>query len=477
MFATMQPMTAPQVVYLHIGAPKTGTTFLQRVVWANRDLLAERGVYLPGNRPMDHFRAGFDLRGVAGQNPIADLTGRWEELTRQVASSECPSALVSDERLAACTEGEVRKAVQSLQPAQVKVVYSVRAPVDVLSSAWQEAVKSGSAQTFERWFTPVQEHRRDNPIWFWQTHDVADVIGRWTSVIDPSAFHILTCPPPGAAKSVLWERFASVLDLEPGGVDLDVRPNYSLGTQEVEFLRRLNREVPADYPIRYARRITRDMLGNRILALREDKEKIRLPQHALEWAEEYTDEVIATLNASPCPIVGEAEDLRRKRRDTPPGEATSLPEVPPVAWDALTGLMQRLGKRDDQRRALAVKLKKARTAKTTAERKLAHEKRRRVKAERARAAALRDREEYQHYTAMQARRIARLEKQADTPAGSLARDRRAKQTQETPPLERLKRAVVDLGDESRAVNYALRVWRLGKRLAGRGAPPRGGPSR
>jgi len=35
-------------VFLHVGAPKSGTTFLQTVMWENREGLAERGVLIPG---------------------------------------------------------------------------------------------------------------------------------------------------------------------------------------------------------------------------------------------------------------------------------------------------------------------------------------------------------------------------------------------------------------------------------------------
>ena len=51
-------------VFLHIGEPKTGTTFLQQVMWRNRSELAAQGVVLPGHHPQDHFRASQDLRGI-----------------------------------------------------------------------------------------------------------------------------------------------------------------------------------------------------------------------------------------------------------------------------------------------------------------------------------------------------------------------------------------------------------------------------
>ena len=53
------------VVYLHIGEPKTGTTFVQQVLWRNRSALAQFGIMLPGPRPLAHWRAAQDLREVA----------------------------------------------------------------------------------------------------------------------------------------------------------------------------------------------------------------------------------------------------------------------------------------------------------------------------------------------------------------------------------------------------------------------------
>ena len=51
-------------VFLHVGEPKTGTTFLQHVLFGNRDRLAARGVVLPGYTRRDHSRASRDLRGA-----------------------------------------------------------------------------------------------------------------------------------------------------------------------------------------------------------------------------------------------------------------------------------------------------------------------------------------------------------------------------------------------------------------------------
>ena len=50
---------------LHIGLPKTGTTYLQQVVWGNRDRLESDGVFVPGFGHREHLWAALDLLTIA----------------------------------------------------------------------------------------------------------------------------------------------------------------------------------------------------------------------------------------------------------------------------------------------------------------------------------------------------------------------------------------------------------------------------
>ena len=52
-----------QRVFLHIGAPKTGTTFLQDVLVRNKAALRANGVLYPG-RNGTHVMAALDLRNL-----------------------------------------------------------------------------------------------------------------------------------------------------------------------------------------------------------------------------------------------------------------------------------------------------------------------------------------------------------------------------------------------------------------------------
>src|SRR6202142_3436662 len=114
-------------VLVHIGEPKTGTTFLQQVMWSNRAELAARGVGLPGHHPQDHFRASQDLRGVEKRagDPAGSGAGEWEIVAHQARQAP-RAAVISHELFSAAAEQQAARAVRSLEPAEVHVVLTVR---------------------------------------------------------------------------------------------------------------------------------------------------------------------------------------------------------------------------------------------------------------------------------------------------------------------------------------------------------------
>ena len=133
----------PAPIYLHIGGPSTGTTYLQDALWAHRDRLADRGLLLPGRRRW-HLLASLEVREDPG---LANRPGRvehpWRDLVAEVA--QWPGdALISHEFFAAASEDQVRRAVADLGDAEVHVVVTARAMVDLFLSRWQEWVKNGA---------------------------------------------------------------------------------------------------------------------------------------------------------------------------------------------------------------------------------------------------------------------------------------------------------------------------------------------
>src|SRR5687767_12948367 len=87
----------PAPVFLHIGGPSTGTTYLQGLMAANAETLAAAGYLLPGRTWRDvvlatHDALSFGRRPAAdrpgrpGRNDLtAQAGGRWDELAGQMA--------------------------------------------------------------------------------------------------------------------------------------------------------------------------------------------------------------------------------------------------------------------------------------------------------------------------------------------------------------------------------------------------------
>ena len=143
-------------IYLHIGEPKTGTTFLQDALWNNRARLAARGLQLPGYSDRDHSRASRDLRETPrpASDPADPWTGEWDVLAGQALRAR-ERAVISNELLAASSPQQAERAVRSLLRADLHVVATVRSFAALLPAEWQEAVKCRGTTGWEAWLDEV----------------------------------------------------------------------------------------------------------------------------------------------------------------------------------------------------------------------------------------------------------------------------------------------------------------------------------
>lgn len=128
-------------VYLHIGPPKTGSTYLQSIIWRNREALRGQGVEYPAAHENEHFLAAYDVQGgefVHGELPEA--AGAWERVAGRVRK-HCGRSLISHEILALSRPQHIERIAASLHPVPVHVIVMGRCLADVLPSTYQEKVK------------------------------------------------------------------------------------------------------------------------------------------------------------------------------------------------------------------------------------------------------------------------------------------------------------------------------------------------
>ncbi len=302
-------------VFLHVGEPKTGTTFLQQVMWRNRAELAAAGVVLPGHHPQDHYRASQDLRGIQklASDPAGSWTGEWEILAEQARQAP-GTAVISHELFAAVDEQQAARAVASLAPAQVHIVLTVRDMGTLLPAEWQETVKHRNARPWLEWLSAVLDTEAADPDrrqwWFWRVHDTMAILELWSRQLPPERVHVIMTPPREASSGLLWQRFAGLLGVDPAAADLSrARPNSSLGLPEIEFLRRLNEQLPAEVPDWFYMWNVKEAVAHRALAARPRAGRLELPAAREAWAREHADKLVAGLLGSGYDLIGEPAEL------------------------------------------------------------------------------------------------------------------------------------------------------------------------
>lgn len=238
----------PRVV-LHIGAPKSGTTYLQSVIWGSRKRLERHGVLVPGRRRFDHTKAA---GAVCSERPAKVRPGTryalWEGFARQAREGQ-GTTLISDEWFVSATAEQARRAVEDLAGCEVHVVFTARDFTRQVPAAWQEELKLGNASSLEEFVAGLDA---PGTKWSWDTLDAAEVLPRWAGTLPADRVHVVTVPPGRAEPDLLWRRFAAASGFDPAWGDTDVTDaNESLGVEAARFLQEvgpaLREAVDADH--------------------------------------------------------------------------------------------------------------------------------------------------------------------------------------------------------------------------------------
>ena len=286
-------------VVLHVGAPKSGTTFLQRALWALRSELLEQGVTCPGEAGRDMFLASIEVREVFERWGFSreELTGTWSRLCAEARAFD-GTTVMSHELLAAASEEQARAALSELDGLEVHLVLSERDPGRQVMSEWQERVKNGGTQSFEGFSRSVmlQVGHADPTSLFWRYHGVPHVLRRWGSELPPERVHLVVAPRSAADPLELWRRFGQAV-----GIDTDraVPPssagtaNQTLGVTEVALLRSVNEALAGRIKQPHYARVVKRQFAQGLLAEHRSPRPVAPPElvaqlHAIaeDWCRE-----------------------------------------------------------------------------------------------------------------------------------------------------------------------------------------------
>lgn len=302
--------------FVHVGLPKTGTTYLQAVLAHHRDALRESGVLYPFVRPQAMFLGAVEVRGSREKFGLTeeDVTGTWQALCDRVLAYPGTS-VISHEILGGGEPDEIAAALAPLAAIEVDVVVTARDLGRQATAHWQEEVKLGDTRSFAE--LEHDQLRADVPAGerphFWHAQDYAAALRRWATAVPAERVHLVVGPPPGAPPDVLWRRFAEACGISQEAaavVDANaVAPaNRSLTTEAIALLREVNRELEGRLtPREHARLVKRELAEGR-LAVRRG----RPPRTPASLADVLTPAATAwgrQIEASRHPVHGSLDDL------------------------------------------------------------------------------------------------------------------------------------------------------------------------
>jgi hypothetical protein len=347
--------SGPKKVFLHIGAPKTGSTYLQNVLFQNKDPLSAAGVLFPYDEPAQCFFSMLDFRGIGwGGKRASQFRGQWDAVATRVREWSGDTVLLSNELFAGARPDRIEAGLAAIQPADIHVIFTARDLARQLVSDWQEQVKHKHTVTLETFVSDLIELGRDAPApfgeLFWGTHDAAYVLERWAQFVPASNIHVVTGAHPGAPRDTLWRRYCAVTGLTPDSYNIDTpRVNQSMGVAETELLRRMNFDAK-HMAIEIYDPLVRIFLVEKILG--SGSSKLTLPPEHMEWVTKRSQQLVDELTTAGYRIEGDVAELMPRPEDHLPyvsPTAQSEADLANAAIRASTGLLVHSGR---QRRRL-----------------------------------------------------------------------------------------------------------------------------
>ncbi len=301
-------------IVLHIGAMKSGTSYLQGLLFANKARLERGGVLVPGSVWADQSRAVKQslVPARGGERPL------WDAFAEQIRAHP-GGAAVSMEHLGPMMRTTAASFLERLEVPEVRVVLTARDLNRTLASMWQETVQNGRSWTWAEYAAdardqrPGREHseadRSTAGVTFWRQQHLVRMAARWSTLVGHENVVLVTVPRPGADPTELAKRFTEATDL-----DLDVAApvataNESLGVASILVLRRVNELLDArGLPFPAGSQLRKRILAKTVLAARRADEPA-LGHPVSDWVREQSAATVSALQASGIRLVGDWDDF------------------------------------------------------------------------------------------------------------------------------------------------------------------------
>jgi hypothetical protein len=316
-------------IYLHVGLPKSGTTFLQDMLRHYREWLLREGLLYPDDGHRDHFFAALDAREkhqfIGGVRPQAE--GAWPRLVEKALAYD-GRVVISHEILAMAPREAARRARALLDSREVHLVVTARDPGRQAVADWQEAIKHGRRISFPAYArraglgrVPPKPTDSDTPSYRdFAAQRLLDVIDTWGGDLPADQVHVVTVPHRPSDPGELWQRFGEVLGiadptrLTPGS---EVRQNPRLGVADIELLRRVNASLDRRLVADEFGHVAKKLYAETVLPSTSRSAPPVLPDRMYDRAYAMAGEWIDGIKAAGYDVRGDLDDLRPRHPSGP----------------------------------------------------------------------------------------------------------------------------------------------------------------
>lgn len=302
--------------FLHVGLPKSGTSYLQAVLAENKTRLADRvGLLFPGKSWQDQVKAVRDARSQKRHGGSSGDAGAWNRLVQEISDWD-GDAVVSMEWLGGAPTDQVAHAVASLAPSRVEVILTVRDLARTIPAAWQEFLQNGEVWSWSEFLGAVSsENPRATP------RGTCSGRNRTSGRSWPSG--ATRSPPPAACRHAPAggnARRRALVALLPGARDRRQPLRRERTWQQRVAGPRVNgADAAAQRGLPGTRGGVEALRGDvqagtrqtrTVQAKARGEPPRRLPPELEGWARARTTQQVAAIAASGAAIVGDLDDLR-----------------------------------------------------------------------------------------------------------------------------------------------------------------------
>ena len=311
-------------VDLHVGMARAGTPYLQLLLHTNREALSSNGVDLVVDAARNLDRAARDLARGGEKH--------WPALAESVRGTP-GRVLLSWEGFAAVGPEGAQRVVAELAPAEVRVICTVRDPVLLVPSVWQQQVRSGMTEDLGELAKQLRagEHRD-------LLLDPIEVVDDWATAVTADGVRVVVVPSPAVSPTGLWNLFASAADLDPAIVPEPEWNEIPPDAVALEFHRRVNEALGDRLPGGFVR--YRDLV--RPVMMRSSQVVVRAATLAPDdraWAVELGRTIAAELGQRRYAMYGDLDDLLAGPTDALASVPADDAAVVPLAADMIAGLL------------------------------------------------------------------------------------------------------------------------------------------